>query len=217
MEERLVKEINHWVHRYEELKLDVAAGRQPRMQPENARRRAEDLSERLERRMAELKRQEQVFSQTPVVVGGSLIVPQGWLDQQEGQPVPQWAANAEARQRIEQQAMSVVLEHERRLGNDPLDVSRENHGWDILSRTPDHEVRFLEVKGRVAGATTVTVTRNEMLAALNQPRRWFLVVVFVDGEQTDGPHCIPVPFDREPGWAESSVNLDLKRLLNLDT
>jgi hypothetical protein len=43
-------------------------------------------------------------------------------------------------------------------------------------------VRFLEVKGRVAGATTVTVTRNEMLAALNQPRRWFLVVVFVDGE-----------------------------------
>ena len=70
--------------------------------------------------------------------------------------------------------MSVVLEHERRLGNDPLDVSRENHGWDILSCTPDHEVRFLEVKGRVAGATTVTVTRNEMLAALNQPRRWFL-------------------------------------------
>ena len=69
VEERLVKEINHWVHRYEELKLDVAAGRQPCMQPENARRRAEDLSERLERRMAELKRQEQVFSQTPVVVG----------------------------------------------------------------------------------------------------------------------------------------------------
>ena len=78
-------------------------------------------------------------------------------------------------------------------------------------------MRFLEVKGRVAGATTVTVTRNEMLAALNQPRRWFLVVVFVDGEQTDGPHYIPAPFDREPGWAESSVNLDLKRLLNLDT
>lgn len=55
-------------------------------------------------------------------VGGSLIVPQGWLDQQQGQPVPEWAANAEARQRIEQQAMSAVLEHERALGNDPLDV-----------------------------------------------------------------------------------------------
>ena len=68
------------------------------------------------------------------------------------------------------------------LGQRSAGCPRENHGWDILSCTPDHEVRFLEVKGRVAGATTVTVTRNEMLAALNQPRRWFLVVVFVDGE-----------------------------------
>ncbi len=68
VQKRLVKEISHWTHRYEELKLDVVTGKQPRMQPENAHRRAEDLSERPERRRAELKRQEQVFSQTPVVV-----------------------------------------------------------------------------------------------------------------------------------------------------
>ena len=38
--ERLTKEINHWTHRYNELKAASDAGKQPRMQPENARRRA---------------------------------------------------------------------------------------------------------------------------------------------------------------------------------
>ena len=38
VQDRLVKEINYWTHRYEQLKLDVEEGRQPRKQPENAKR-----------------------------------------------------------------------------------------------------------------------------------------------------------------------------------
>ena len=52
---RLVKEINFWSHRAIKLQEEVEAGRQPRMQPENARRKAEELTERLSRRQKELE------------------------------------------------------------------------------------------------------------------------------------------------------------------
>jgi hypothetical protein len=53
--ERLVKEIQYWSDRAIKLDMDVRAGKQPRLQPENARRRAEDLSARLKQRTAELQ------------------------------------------------------------------------------------------------------------------------------------------------------------------
>ena len=36
----------------------------------------------------------------------------------------------------------------------------------------------------------------------------------MDGETVDGPHYIAAPFDREPGWAETSVNLSVPELLS---
>jgi hypothetical protein len=39
---------------------------------------------------------------------------------------------------------------------------------------------FIEVKGRIKGASTITVTRNEMLYALNQAEKFVLVIVQVD-------------------------------------
>ena len=53
------------------------------------------------------------------------------------------------------------------------------------------------------------------LAHLFDPLMGVHMVVFVDGESAAQPHYLPSPFDREPGWAESSVNLDLNRLLGL--
>lgn len=43
-------------------------------------------------------------------------------------------------------------------------------------------LRFIEVKGRVRGATTVTVTKNEILTALNKPDDFILTVVEAEGE-----------------------------------
>ncbi|MDD1820529.1 hypothetical protein, partial [Pseudomonas aeruginosa] len=77
--ERLVKEINYWSDRYLKLSDDVAAGKQPRMQPENARRRYEELTARLEQRTSELQAMQQVSSATPVVIGGALVIPAGLL------------------------------------------------------------------------------------------------------------------------------------------
>ena len=50
----MTKEISFWTDRYEKLKEDVAAGKQPRMQPENAKRRVEELDARLKSREQEL-------------------------------------------------------------------------------------------------------------------------------------------------------------------
>ena len=75
---------------------------------------------------------------------------------------------------IENAAMHAVMEHEQKSGLlKPIDVSAQKYGWDITSRMGNGEVRFLEVKSRVQGSRTVTLT-NEILAALNQPERWFL-------------------------------------------
>jgi hypothetical protein len=43
------------------------------------------------------------------------------------------------------------------------------------------KLRFIEVKGRVAGASTVSVTKNEILTALNKPDDFILAIVSVDG------------------------------------
>ena len=53
------------------------------------------------------------------------------------------------------------------LGHHPRDVSAKNLGNDNESTDGQTgRLRLLEVKGRIASARTITVTRNEILAAL---------------------------------------------------
>lgn len=211
--ERLAKEINYWSHRYEELLLAHQAGKQPVTQPENARRRAEDLTNRLQVRRKELESQRHIVSSTPVIVGGALIVPQGYFNQKKGMKVPLWAVDPSARSKIEKLAMQAVMEKEQHFGFTPEDVSQAKYGWDIQSKTGDGEFRFIEVKGRVKGANTVTVTKNEILAGLNQPEKYILAIVLIDGEETEGPYYITTPFDQEPGFGVTSINFELNALL----
>jgi hypothetical protein len=76
------------------------------------------------------------------------------------------------------------------------------------------EPRHIEVKGRVKGATTVTVTRNEILYAFNQGDKFVLAVVFVNADDTtEGPFYLRNPFQKEPDWGAASVNYNLAELL----
>jgi len=216
VQERLVKEINYWSERYIKLTEDVAAGKQPRLQPDNARRRVEELTARLETRRKELETLRHVVSSTPVIVGGALIVPAGLLAQRKGGG--EFCADHEARSRIEALAMQAVMDAERALGHQVFDVSAEKCGWDITAIPPvrDGKVppsRHIEVKGRAVDQKTVTVTRNEILYGLNQADKFILAVVLVDGDTVEGPYYIRRPFMHEPDWAETSKNLDLGQLL----
>ena len=221
--ERLSKEINFSSDRWLKLKEDQEAGKDVRLNLENARRTVADLESRLENRRKELQSMRHVTSATPVVVGGALVVPVGLLRRLRGEPPTEdgalFAADAAARQRIEMIAMAAVRRAEEGRGCRVVDVSAQKCGWDLTSYPPPvggklPEARHIEVKGRVLGAATVTITRNEMLYALNQADKFLLAIVLV-GEKNavDGPHYVRDPFEAEPGWGVSSINFDIKALL----
>ena len=216
--ERLVKEINYWSNRYIKLTDDVAAGKQPRMQPEMARRRVDELTERLNQRKRELEAMKTVVSSTPVVIGGALVVPQGLLAQRKGETT--CCVDAAARSYIERVAMNAVMDVEHGFGYETKDISAEKCGWDITSRppanpdTPLKPDRHIEVKGRAKGQSTITVSRNEIIYALNQADKFLLAIVIVDGDEYDGPHYVRNPFTSEPDFGVASINYDLGDLLS---
>ena len=119
--------------------------------------------------MAELKLERQIAPLPPVALGGVLVVPLGLIARMTGRPLPSDVATVDT-QAVAAQARAIVMEIERSLGYEPRDVETEKLGYDVESRVPGTgRLRFIEVKGRVAGASTVTVTKNEILTSLNKP------------------------------------------------
>jgi hypothetical protein len=210
--ERLTREINHWSKRANELAQQMKLGKQPRMQPENARKRVEDLKARLEARTAQLHAQRELSSNPPLIAACAVVIPQGLVDQAGNRPLAP-EADPDLRRKVELIAMNAVMEAEAKLGNAVKDVSAENCGWDVTSTTPKGASRHIEVKGRHADAETVTVTANEVLEALNQENKFILAIVRVNGDQVDGPHYVPQPFTKELEGSVVSVNYSLRDLL----
>jgi hypothetical protein len=107
------------------------------------------------------------------------------------------------------------MQAEAELGNHPHDVSEDNMGYDIESLDPrTGRLRFIEVKGRRAGADTVTVTRNEILTGINSPEQYILALVEVEVEdgRTRPPRYVRRPFKKEPDFGVTSVNYGWKEL-----
>jgi len=214
VKDRLTKEITYWDHRAEQLKLQEQAGRpNARLNSGEARKRADALQARLEQRMDELKLERQISALPPVVLGGFLVVPAGLIAAMTGRALasPTTAPDTQA---AAARARAIVLELERRLGFEPTDREIEKLGYDVESRVPGTgKLRFIEVKGRVAGAATVTVTRNEILYSLNQPESFILAIVEFLDDDSHRVHYLRRPFQREPDFGVTSVNYDFGELL----
>jgi len=214
VKDRLAKEIAYWDHRAEELKLQEQAGRiNARLNSQEARRRADDLAARLRKRMEQLDLEARISPLPPVVLGGLVVVPAGLLAKMTGAPLPVASQPADT-QVSAARARAIVIEVERRLGFEPMDREVDRLGYDIESRDPrTGRLRFIEVKGRVAGADTITVTKNEILTSLNKPEDYILAIVeFLSGDQ-HRVHYVRRPFRREPDFGVTSVNYDLAELL----
>jgi hypothetical protein len=116
--------------------------------------------------------------------------------------------------------MDAVRHTEEFQGCHVVDVSADKCGWDLTSHPPatNHkqpDPRHIEVKGRIKGAATITVTRNEMLYAFNQGDKFVLAIVLVNEDDShEGPYYIRRPFDREPDWGVSSINYNMSDLLS---
>jgi len=214
VKDRLTKEIGYWDHRAESLKLQEQAGKtNARLNSQEARRRADDLQARLQKRMEQLDLEGQVSALPPVALGGFIVVPAGLVAQITGRPLPQTTQPVDT-QLSAARARAIVVEVERQLGFEPTDREFEKLGYDIESRHVNTgRLRFLEVKGRVSGAATITVTKNEILYSLNKPEDFILAIVeFLDGD-SHRVHYVRRPFQREPDFGVTSVNYNFAELL----
>ena len=219
VKDRLTAEIQFWDFRAGELKTKEAAGKvNAKLNSDMAARRADDLQARMQKRLAELEQEKRISALPPVIVGGAVVIPRGLLDKLMGRPAL-FGSDAAARRRIELAAMKAVMDIEASLGFVPADVSAQNKGYDVESKIPAElrdadgtTLRFLEVKGRAKGAVSVTVTKNEILTALNQPEQYILAIVEVDGEATHVVY-LKKPFHKRPDFAATSVNYDIADLI----
>jgi hypothetical protein len=114
-------------------------------------------------------------------------------------------------------ARAIVMDVERRLGFDPMDREFEKLGYDIESRVPGTgRLRFIEVKGRIEGADTITVTKNEILYSLNKPDDFILALVEFAGDDGHRVRYLRRPFERSGitlDFNGASVNFPLADLL----
>ena len=214
VKDRLTKEITYWDHRAAQLQLQEQAGKpNARLNSGEARKRADLLQSRLQKRLEELKLEAQISPLPPVVLGGLLVVPMGLIALMSGRQAANPAAPIDT-QASAARARAVIMEIERRLGFEPVDREFEKLGYDIESRVPGTgKLRFIEVKGRVSSADTVTVTRNEILYSLNKPDDFILGIVEFCEDETHRVHYVRTPFHREPDFGVTSVNYDFHELL----
>jgi superfamily II DNA or RNA helicase len=217
---RLKKEINYWDHRAESLKAQERAGKAGgRLNAIQAANRANELADRLQRRLAELNRERDISARPPAVRGGALVAPGGLLrllQKPTTTKAPQFSEDPVARAEVERLAMEAVTAAEKALGHIPRDVSGDRIGYDIESKnTTTGHLRFIEVKGRIDGADTVTITRNEILTALNKPDAFILAIVSVSNGFAHEPRYVRTPFKREPDFGATSVTYQLSELLRL--
>jgi SNF2 family DNA or RNA helicase len=216
VKDRLTKEISYWDHRAAQLKLQEQAGKpNARLNSDEARKRADALQGRLQKRMDDLRLERQIAPLPPVILGGLLVVPAGLIAAMTGKAVGATTAFGSGdTQAAAARARAIVMEVERGLGFEPVDRETEKVGYDVESRVPGTgKLRFIEVKGRVSGAATITVTKNEILYSLNKPEDYILAIVEFLGSDAHRVHYLRRPFHREPDFGVTSVNYDFAELI----
>lgn len=220
VKDRMTAEIQYWDYRSIELQQKEAAGKvNAKLNSRLAARRAEELESRMQARLAEIEKERRISPMPPVISGGALIIPKGLLHRLMGTSEPSLFGQDD-RQSIEYAAMNAVMQIETQLGYRPKDVSAAKCEYDVESFIPEdmrrrleaYRLRFIEVKGRAKGATTVTVSKNEILTALNKQDEFILAIVEVDGQNT---HTIYLkhPFKNAPDFTATSVNYDIQDLI----
>jgi hypothetical protein len=88
-------------------------------------------------------------------------------------------------------------------------------GYDIESKDgKTGRLRFIEVKGRIDGADSVMITRQEIITSLHEPARYILALVQVGDGFVSAPRYLRGALDtREPPFGHSAIQFKLADLL----
>jgi superfamily II DNA or RNA helicase len=146
--------------------------------------RLDELNGRLERRRLELAQERHCTISDIRRVGVAWVVPH---PERKSPGVAPFVRDDE----IERIAVEAVIAHERARGWEVTSVEADNRGFDLISRRPHPEdpqtaieVRFIEVKGRVA-IGEVALTTNEYRTAQRLRKDYWLYVVFNCGTKPE--------------------------------
>jgi hypothetical protein len=150
--------------------------------------RLDELNARLERRRQELQQERQLTLGDLTHIGSAWVIPHP-----ERGDYTAMVRDEE----VEKIAMAEAMRYERERGWLPEDVSKQDRGFDILSRHPAAgSVRFIEVKGR-AGIGSVMLSGNEYKTAERLRQDYWLYVVF---DCASSPRLLPVRDPARLGW-----------------
>lgn len=110
-------------------------------------------------------------------------------------------------------AIKTAIAYQNSRGAEVKDVSNPSlkKGFDLQSRHPNGEIRYIEVKGRT-GVASVELTENEWRQAANhRDRYWLYVVYHCDTE----PRLYPCqdPFDNLIAKATGSIRINTSDIL----
>jgi superfamily II DNA or RNA helicase len=153
------------------------------------RRHLDDLRRRQSSRLAETERAAVLSLGAPEVVGVAAIIPA--LDQarRRGGETPMQRSDD-----IEIGAMEFAITYEQQRGWEVEDVHPEGRGYDLISRDPNNQIRYIEVKGR-AGTGAVELSANEWLKAEQLGTDYWLYVV-TEVAQSPSLHLVQDPAHR---------------------
>lgn len=206
---RLTKEILYWDSRSVKLREEESAGKvNARLNSDYAIKRRDELKDRQKRRLEELELERHISPMPPVVISAATVIPGSLLSKIDREKIVKDTRTSELA------GMKAVMEYETDLGYEPYDVSSNKCGYDIESKIPGTGLlRFIEVKAYAPGTVSITVTKNEILTALNKPEAFILALVEVDNGHAGEPVYVMKPFHKEPDFGVASVNYELKKLI----
>ena len=131
--------------------------------------RIDDLNKRLESKRLEIAQEKEIAIGAISHLGRAWVLPY---------PHKSSFAHMVSDPAIEKIAMDVTMQYERDHGREPEDVSKDDRGFDILSKDPrTSAARFIEVKGRNE-IGEVGPTRNEHDTAERLKKDYWLYAVF---------------------------------------
>ncbi|GAA1808226.1 helicase-related protein [Nostocoides veronense] len=206
VKDRLLAEINHWDREHNRLEALERGGTVGRLRAETALVRARQLDERLSHRLEQLDEAANLVAVPAVIRGAALIVPSALL---VSDAEPEAQTFARQTEEVERRAVEAVLAAERALGREPVEMPRNNPGYDVQSTDQSGFVHYIEVKGRIEGSDTFTITTNEITFAQTQGdrHRLALVEVSTSGAANDRLRYVSDAFTHlEPSATTRSYN-----------